>query len=249
MTQLTDEDLTRIYNEANGIDGKNPPITTMRIFAAMRAVAAQYEAKLATAREALEMCESAFDECRDYPITHDAVIEALTALGDAQPKIFKPTEERYVAMAFADDPQPASAEVKPVAWKSLPENPEERRGFDSSVSVFGDVRLAIAIALRTYGYCQPGGSFADQCFIMANEVAKLYTSPTPPQQPRQESEIAAEALEEAAKIADYELPATEEDYPRHWESYREAWSIRKLVAETIGGKIRALAAQKREAGK
>jgi hypothetical protein len=34
---LTDGDCTRIYNEANGITTKNPPITTQRIFAAMRA--------------------------------------------------------------------------------------------------------------------------------------------------------------------------------------------------------------------
>jgi hypothetical protein len=34
---LTDEECTRIYNEANGITTKNPPITTQRIFAAMRA--------------------------------------------------------------------------------------------------------------------------------------------------------------------------------------------------------------------
>lgn len=35
---LTNEQLTVIYNEANGIgQGKSPPITTERIFAAMRA--------------------------------------------------------------------------------------------------------------------------------------------------------------------------------------------------------------------
>lgn len=35
---MTDEDCTRIYNEANGISpGKRPPITTERIFKAMRA--------------------------------------------------------------------------------------------------------------------------------------------------------------------------------------------------------------------
>jgi len=34
---LTDEDCTRIYNEANNITVKNPPISTSRIFAAMRA--------------------------------------------------------------------------------------------------------------------------------------------------------------------------------------------------------------------
>ena len=34
---LSDADCTRIYNEANDITDKNPPITTQRIFAAMRA--------------------------------------------------------------------------------------------------------------------------------------------------------------------------------------------------------------------
>ena len=38
---LTDEELTRIYNEASGIDPKrHNPITTQRVFAAMRAIAA-----------------------------------------------------------------------------------------------------------------------------------------------------------------------------------------------------------------
>lgn len=37
---MTNEDLTRLYNEANGIpEGKAPPITTERIFTAMRAAA------------------------------------------------------------------------------------------------------------------------------------------------------------------------------------------------------------------
>lgn len=36
---FTDDELTEIYNRANGItDGKAPPITTQRIFAAMRAM-------------------------------------------------------------------------------------------------------------------------------------------------------------------------------------------------------------------
>ena len=35
--QLTDEELTKMYNAANNIpDGKSPPITTQRIFLAMR---------------------------------------------------------------------------------------------------------------------------------------------------------------------------------------------------------------------
>ena len=35
----SNDELTAIYNEANGITVKNPPITTERIFAAMRRVA------------------------------------------------------------------------------------------------------------------------------------------------------------------------------------------------------------------
>lgn len=36
---MTDAELTKIYNDANGIpDGKAPPITTQRIFTAMRAM-------------------------------------------------------------------------------------------------------------------------------------------------------------------------------------------------------------------
>ena len=36
MPEITDAELTAIYNEANGITGKRTPITTDRIFAAMR---------------------------------------------------------------------------------------------------------------------------------------------------------------------------------------------------------------------
>lgn len=38
--QPTDEELTAIYMQANGIEGKKPPITTERIFTAMRAMLA-----------------------------------------------------------------------------------------------------------------------------------------------------------------------------------------------------------------
>lgn len=45
---MTDEHLTAIYNEANGIDGgKNPPITTQRIFAAMRLIAEKEQERCA----------------------------------------------------------------------------------------------------------------------------------------------------------------------------------------------------------
>lgn len=43
---MTDAELTKLYNDANGIpDGKAPPITTQRIFTAMRA-AMQYQQRI-----------------------------------------------------------------------------------------------------------------------------------------------------------------------------------------------------------
>ena len=49
---MTNEDLTRLYNEANGIpEGKAPPITTERIFTAMRACLTISAKQLADARE------------------------------------------------------------------------------------------------------------------------------------------------------------------------------------------------------
>ena len=56
----TDAELTRIYNEANGIDGKNPPITTERIFRAMRAA---YTLGL---EEAARKCEESDQEYEPY---------------------------------------------------------------------------------------------------------------------------------------------------------------------------------------
>jgi len=41
MRLLTDDDCTRIYNEANGITTKNPPLSTERIFKAIRQAYAQ----------------------------------------------------------------------------------------------------------------------------------------------------------------------------------------------------------------
>ncbi len=46
---MTDEELTLLYNEANGITGKRLPITTQRIFVAMRA-AIEEECKAAQLR-------------------------------------------------------------------------------------------------------------------------------------------------------------------------------------------------------
>jgi len=47
MIDLTDEELTKIYYEANGLDPKRYyPITTERIFTAMRAVPAAYRQKV-----------------------------------------------------------------------------------------------------------------------------------------------------------------------------------------------------------
>ncbi|MFZ1754109.1 MAG: hypothetical protein WAU10_10210 [Caldilineaceae bacterium] len=42
---MSDEDLTKLYNAANGIVGKRLPITTARIFAAMRAAYAAGKAE------------------------------------------------------------------------------------------------------------------------------------------------------------------------------------------------------------
>ena len=40
MTTFTDQELTKIYNEANNIgEGKSPPISTEKIFTAMRYIA------------------------------------------------------------------------------------------------------------------------------------------------------------------------------------------------------------------
>lgn len=53
---MTDEQLTAIYNEANGITGKRLPITTARIFTAMRAV------HVAAFRDGYEKGVAAFHE-------------------------------------------------------------------------------------------------------------------------------------------------------------------------------------------
>ncbi len=53
---MTDAELTKIYNDANGIPpGKAPPITTQRIFAAMRGAAARERAECAL------LCDGIFD--------------------------------------------------------------------------------------------------------------------------------------------------------------------------------------------
>ena len=47
---------------------------------------AELEAALKVARDALNDCEGALDECRDYPITYDAILEALAKIN----KVLKP---------------------------------------------------------------------------------------------------------------------------------------------------------------
>ena len=37
---------------------------------------------LKVARDALNDCEGALDECRDYPITYDAILEALAKINE-----------------------------------------------------------------------------------------------------------------------------------------------------------------------
>ena len=71
---MTDDELTDIYNKANGLDPKrHNPITTERIFAAMRAAAEKY-------REAyLEHC-GALEACDIMIEVRDKMIDARTEL-------------------------------------------------------------------------------------------------------------------------------------------------------------------------
>ena len=43
---------------------------------------AELEAALKVARDALNDCEGALDECRDYPITYNAIIEAIAKINE-----------------------------------------------------------------------------------------------------------------------------------------------------------------------
>ena len=45
-----------------------------------------YTILMKQALEALRHCDAAFDECKDYPITHDLVIEAIWALAEVAVK-------------------------------------------------------------------------------------------------------------------------------------------------------------------
>lgn len=65
------------------------------------------------------------------------------------------------------------ASAAPLDWAPLAEIPEERAIFDGDARLVGDVRLAIAVALRSSAHARPGGSYAAQMRIMANEVMKL----------------------------------------------------------------------------
>jgi hypothetical protein len=67
---------------------------------------------------------------------------------------------------------------EPVDWVPGDEDAEERRQFEQMLDLYGyDTRLAIGNALKSFALARDGGSFAEQCRIMANEVAKLYTRP------------------------------------------------------------------------
>lgn len=80
-----------------------------------------------------------------------------------------------VASQFSSINTPSAG--APADWEPLPEVAAERRMFDQSAKVFGDVRVAIAQALAIFAVATPGGSFAASCNIMANEVAKLRLPP------------------------------------------------------------------------
>ena len=74
---MTDEGLTALYNEANGITGKRMPITTARIFTAIRAA-------IAAEREACaKVCEE--ESLRGLPDdpTHDGILQIVCGVAIA----------------------------------------------------------------------------------------------------------------------------------------------------------------------
>lgn len=80
-------------------------------------------------------------------------------------------------------------EPEPVAWEPLVEIPRERQMFDQQAEHWG-VQTAIATCLSIWASMSPGGSYAAQCAIMANEVAKLYAHPPVPVRAPQEAGMA-----------------------------------------------------------
>jgi hypothetical protein len=90
--------------------------------------------------------------------------------GATKPNV--PESESGVHQVSSAPPSQGAVQA-PQGWQPLPENEDERAMFDSGTRMYGDVRLSIAHALRIWALAQPGGSYADQCRIMANEVVKL----------------------------------------------------------------------------
>ena len=86
---------------------------------------------------------------------------------------------------------------EPMEWEVLPEDADERRSFERSVAIHGgNVRAAIANALRIFALVHTGGSFAAQCKIMANEVAKLDLAPVAQPAPSVPAEYVTDATHE-----------------------------------------------------
>jgi hypothetical protein len=112
----------------------------------------------------------------------------------------------------------------PQWWKPLPEDADERRMFDSSAQLHGDVRLSIANMLRIFAVANPGGSYAEQCRIAANEVVKLNLSASPTAPPPTQPE-AVPRLPNANDPDDYSITlelATQPEAQQAWmEEARE----------------------------
>jgi len=51
-------------------------------FEQLRQRVVELEAALMVAKAALNDCEGALDECRDYPITYDTILEALAKINE-----------------------------------------------------------------------------------------------------------------------------------------------------------------------
>lgn len=158
--------------------------------------------------------------------THDEILPVMNAymrslgiVGEWE-RTCSASDNLRKALAAIGDAQPASvAEVKLVAWLWRSFDPDDR-------------------SAENDGWILSMGSQCPTYKTNYETLALQAAAPTPPQQPRQESEIAAEALEEAAKLARGATAYTQFQTVEHYK-----------IAKAIETSILGLAAQKREQAK
>ena len=121
--------------------------------------AAAIIAALVSARDALVNCEGAFDECKDYPITHDEVITALEQInavlsghtplqpaGEEDKAIYAKMAANYQGQPV-EDPRDAKiaslqAKIDALMLEYCPEEmtPEQMEGWGKHQVVYEDPR-------------------------------------------------------------------------------------------------------------